>query len=140
MLKLIIFLRPFARYLLIVWALTIITLSSIPNIPTLKIHTDNSVIRLDYVMHFMQYGILTFLTFLCFSGKAFEINYGRVIMIMSGVIFFAVIDEFHQKLIPGRSFSLKDIVSNVSGIVVLTIFSVIIFHALRKKLATKISE
>ncbi len=131
MLKLIIFLRPYSRYLLIAWALTILILSSLPNIPTLKLHTGGSVIRLDYLMHFLQYGILTFATFLCFAGKSFEISYGRVILIMSAVIFFAVIDEFHQKLIPGRAFSLKDILSNVSGIIIVSIFTILIFRRIR---------
>ena len=46
-----------------------------------------------------------------------------------GLIIFAVADEFHQKLIPGRTLSLKDIMSNVIGIVVASDISVIIFNA-----------
>jgi VanZ family protein len=134
MLKLIIYLRPIAKYLLIAWALTILTLSSIPNIPTLKLHTGGSEIRLDYLMHFVQYGILTFVTFLSFSGSSFEIGYGKVLLLTAGLILFATADEFHQKLIPGRSFSYRDILSNLSGVVIVAIITLVIFRSLRIRL------
>jgi VanZ family protein len=133
MLKLIIYLRPFARYLLIAWFLTIIIVSSIPNIPTLKIHTARAEIRLDYLMHFCEYGFLAFLTFLSFAGKEFKISYRKVLLIAVILILFAILDEYHQKLIPGRSFNHKDILSNVTGILAATIFSMVIFRLIIKK-------
>jgi VanZ family protein len=131
MLKLIIYLRPVAKYLLIAWALTIITLSSIPNIPTLKLHTGRGDIRLDYLFHFTQYGILSFVTLLSFTGKEFEIGYGKALIILTALMLFATADEFHQKLIPGRSFSYRDILSNLSGIVVVSIITIIIFRVIQ---------
>ena len=128
MLKLIIYLRPFSRYLLIAWALTIIIVSSIPNIPTLKIHTAKSEIRLDYMMHFCEYGILTFMTFLSFAGNEFRVNYKTFIFITVSLILFAILDELHQKLIPGRTYSVKDIMSNVTGILAAGIFTVLVFR------------
>ena len=136
MLKLIIFLRPFARYLLIAWVLTIITLSSIPNIPTLKIHTARDEFRLDYLMHFCEYGVLTFITFLSFARNEFRINYKKYILVTLSLIMFAILDEFHQKLIPGRAFNVKDILSNILGILSVLIFSVLIF----RKIANKIGK
>ena len=134
MLKLIIFLRPFARYLLIAWILTIIILSSIPNIPTLKVHTARAEIRLDYLIHFCEYGVLTFIAFLSYAGSEFKINYKKYILITVGLILFAVLDELHQKLIPGRSYNIKDIMSNVAGIVAATAFTVILFGIIKDKL------
>ncbi len=126
MLRLIIILRPFARYLLIAWSLTIITLSSIPNIPTLKIHTSGgAVIRIDYLIHFCEYGLLTFMAFLSFAGNGFKITFKKYILLIISLISFAVLDEFHQKLIPGRSFNIKDIISNVTGILVVTAFTIV---------------
>ena len=130
MLKLIIFLRPVARYLLIAWILTIIIVSSIPNIPTLKIHTAKSEIRLDYLMHFCEYGVLTFIAFLSFAGKEFKVGCWKVLLIAFSLITFAVLDELHQKLIPGRTYSIKDIMSNVTGIVTVTIFVMLIFRSI----------
>jgi VanZ family protein len=128
--KLIIYLRPVARYLLIAWILTIIIVSSIPNIPTLKIHTAKSEIRLDYLMHFCEYGVLTFMAFLSFAGREFKIAGGKVILIAISLILFAVLDELHQKLIPGRSYNIKDIMSNVTGIVAVTILAMLIFRSI----------
>jgi VanZ family protein len=130
MLKLIIYLRPVARYLLMAWILTIIILSSIPNIPTLKIHTAKSEIRLDYLMHFCEYGVLTFIAFLSFAGKEFNIGCRKILLIAISLIIFAVLDELHQKLIPGRSYNIKDIISNVTGIMAVTIFVMLIFRSI----------
>jgi VanZ family protein len=134
MLKLIIYIRPIARYFLIAWVLTIIILSSIPNIPTLKIHTAKSEIRLDYMMHFCEYGILTFMTFLSFAGGEFRINWKKIIMIAVSLILFAVLDELHQKLIPGRTCSVKDIASNVTGILAAIIFTLFVFRSIAIRL------
>ena len=137
MLKLIVFLRPAARYLLIIWLLTIITVSSLPNIPTLKIHTAKAEFRLDYIMHFCEYGFLTFLTLLSFAESEFRIKFLKVIIIISCLMFFAILDEYHQKLIPGRSFSLKDILSNLSGVLVLTLITLVLFSLIKNKFKTK---
>jgi VanZ family protein len=133
MFKLILFLRPIARYLLIAWLLTIIIVSSIPNIPTLKIHTSRSEIRLDYLLHFCEYGVLTFMAHLSFAGKEFKLSYKKLMLIITSLILFAILDELHQKLIPGRSYSIKDIVSNVTGILAATIFTLIVFRAIRDR-------
>ncbi len=134
MFKLIIFLRPFARYMLIAWILTIITLSSIPNIPTLKIHTARAEIRLDYLMHFCEYGVLTIIAFLSYAGSEFKINYKKYLLITVGLILFAVIDELHQKLIPGRSYNIKDILSNITGILAAMVITIIVFRSIGNRL------
>jgi VanZ family protein len=128
MFKLIHFLRPFARYLLIAWVLAIIIVSSIPSVPVLKIHTAKAEIRLDYLIHFCEYGFLAFMAFLTFAGNEFKISYKKFIFITICLIAFAILDEFHQKLIPGRSFNVKDILSNIAGILATLIFSVVVFR------------
>ena len=130
MLKLIIILRPVARYLLIAWGLTIIILSSIPNIPTLKIHTAKAEFRLDYLMHFCEYGVLTFVAFLSFAGEEFKIRFRKFMLITAFLVTFAVLDELHQKLIPGRTCSIKDMTSDVTGILAAIIFTLLIFRSI----------
>ena len=134
MLRLIIFLRPFSRYLLIVWIFAIIFVSSIPSIPTLKIHTAKADIRLDYLIHFCEYGILAFLAFLSFAEKVFILSFRKYILITMGLILFAVLDEFHQKLIPGRTFNAKDIFSNLMGILALLLFCILVFRIIAGKI------
>jgi VanZ family protein len=115
--RLIIWCKPFARYILIFWFLAIISVSSIPRLPIPAIHTAHSVIRLDYLIHFCEYGFLAFLSFLMLADKMFRLRYRKLIIITLCLILFAVLDEFHQKLIPGRTFNVKDIISNIAGIV-----------------------
>lgn len=128
MIRLINILKPFAGYILIIYAIAVLTVSSIPSIPTLKIHTDKADIRLDYIIHFIEYGILAFLVFLYFTGKDYQMSARKYILVTAGLIIFAVLDEFHQKLIPGRSFNIYDMVSNASGILGALVFSLIIFR------------
>jgi VanZ family protein len=134
MTRLIIWCKPFAKYLLVIWLLTIIILSSIPSIPTLTIHTARSEIRLDYMMHFCEYGLLTFLAFLYFTNSKFRLDYKKIILITISLMMFAVIDEFHQKLIPGRSFNVNDILSNITGILAAVIFCLIVFRKITEKI------
>lgn len=133
MLKLIIWCKPFAKYLLVAWIMAVIIVSSIPHLPTLKIHTARTDIRLDHLIHFCEYSIMALMAFLSFSGREFEMNYKKWILLTLGLILFAILDELHQKLIPGRAYSIKDIMSNVSGILTVLIFSIVVFRMIRKR-------
>lgn len=128
MIRLIIWCKPYSRHFLVVLALAIIIVSSIPNVPTLKIHTARTEVRLDYLMHFCEYGVLTFMAHLAFSESEFNIRYRKLILITLCLIMFAVLDEYHQKLIPGRLFNIKDILSNMTGILAALIFTIIVFR------------
>jgi VanZ family protein len=119
--------------------IAIISISSIPDIPTLKIHTSKSDIRLDYLIHFCQYGLLTLVAFITYSDKNFSISSGKALLLISCLMLFAVADEFHQKLIPGRSFSLKDILSNLSGIVISAVITIVIFRKIKDRLKSQAS-
>jgi len=137
MLRILTLIRPVAKYLMIVWLLTIITLSSIPYIPTLKIHTSNNEFRLDYLIHFCEYGLLAFLTFLSFTEDGFRIGFRKCVIILLSLMIFAYLDELHQKLIPGRTYNINDILSNLSGIVVAALFTYIIFRFVRSGMRKK---
>jgi len=128
MIKLISFLRPFARYLLITWIIAIIVISSIPSVPVLKIHTGKSDIRLDYLIHFIEYGSLAFLTYLSFSGEEFRVSFLKYMILTVCLILFAAVDETHQLIIPGRTFNPKDLICNIMGIVAGLVFSILIFR------------
>ena len=134
MLKLIVFIRPISRYLLIAWVIIIITLSSIPNIKTISIHTTSKEIRLDYLMHFIAYGFLSFITLLAFAGNNFRMPFSKALLITGCLILFAVADEFHQKLIPGRSFNVNDIYSNITGIIVIAVVTVGVLGSVRERM------
>jgi VanZ family protein len=81
-------------------------------------------------MHFCEYGVLTFMAFLSFAGNEFEINYKKFILITGSLILFAVLDELHQKLIPGRTCSINDVASDVTGVLAAIIFTVLVFRSI----------
>jgi len=133
MLRLIIWCKPFSKYLLVAWLLTILVVSSVPSLPTLKIHTDKSDIRLDYLIHFCEYGILAGMAFLAFADSQLRLSYRKFLLIAICLILFAIADEYHQKLIPGRAFNTKDIWSNISGISGALVYCVVVFRSIAKK-------
>ena len=133
MIKLITWFRPYSGYLLTAWIIIILTLSSIPSLKPLRIETPKSSIRLDYLIHFCEYGSLAFLAYLSFAGSNFRINLKKFLLITAGLILFSLLDEFHQKLIPGRTFNVKDIYSNIAGIVAGLVFCVVVFRILERK-------
>lgn len=132
MLRLIIFFKPYSTYLLAAWMTAVITVSSIPSLPTLAIETERSVIRLDYLIHFIEYGIMLVLALMAFSDSLFGIQTRKFAIVTAGIVLFAIIDEFHQKLIPGRSFNVKDILSNVAGIMAGVIFFIVLSGLIRR--------
>ena len=133
MVRLIIWFKPVARYFLAAWIIAILSVSSVPSLTVLKIHTAKTEIRLDYLIHFCEYGILAGLAFLTYAGTEFKMSYRKFILITLCLISFAVLDEFHQKLIPGRSFNVTDILSNITGIFAALIFCLVIFRTIADK-------
>lgn len=131
MLKFIIWFRPFAAYFLVAWTVFIIVFSSIPSLPTLRIHTQGSEIRLDYLIHVIEYGILCGLAFLTFSNDGYKPGAKRVLITMTCLVLFSAADEFHQKFIPGRTFNIIDLVSNVAGIILATAVCMYLFKRIR---------
>jgi VanZ family protein len=128
MLRLITAFRPYSRYFFIAWLLIIMTVSSIPKLPV----TEKGIIRLDYLIHFCEYGSLAFFAFLTYAGRSFSPGLKRYLLISAGLILFALADEFHQKLIPGRAFNMNDIYSNFTGILAGLVFCVVVFRRIRE--------
>ena len=124
--------RPYSKYFFIVWLLIIMTVSSIPKLPVMKIETEKGIIRLDYLIHFCEYGSLAFFAFLTYAGRSFRLSLKRYLIITAGLLLFALADEFHQKLIPGRAFNMKDIYSNIAGILAGLVFCVVVFRGIRE--------
>ncbi len=134
MYKLIVFIRPHAKYLLIAWIIAIIIVSSSPSIPSLKIHTEKTDIRLDYLIHFLEYASLAFLTYLAFAGNDFSITVVLYLILTSCLIIFAIADESHQILIPGRTFNPKDLISNLAGVAGGLVFCVAVFRRISRSI------
>jgi polysaccharide biosynthesis protein VpsQ len=133
MIQLIKWLKPHAGLLFIILIIAVITVSSIPSVPILKIKTAHSSIRLDYLIHFCEYGALTFLALLWRVEDNFRIIIRKFLVITALLMLFAIADEFHQKFIPGRAFNVKDIASNLFGVIGGFVFCISVFRIIVRK-------
>jgi len=107
------------RVLFILWTATIITLTSIPKMQS----PVGDIIGSDKVAHFTVYLIFAWL-FLKMHGK--DVNrriLNRLILLAVGI---PILDELHQIPIPGRQFSVWDMLADFIG------FSIIILIYNRK--------
>jgi VanZ family protein len=75
-----------------------------------------SWIRIDYIEHFIMYGIVTILFQLAYSPLDLRNLSGKNIRIIGLFILFAVITEIYQIPIPRREFNPVDLALNIAGI------------------------
>ena len=97
----------------IVWAVVIFYLSSIPNLKT--------NLKYDFFLrkfaHITEYLILTFLLYRAFKGS-FNINFFRLFMYpVAFSLLYAISDEIHQYFVLGRSCSFGDVLIDSIGII-----------------------
>ena len=96
----------------VLWMALIYYSSSIraENIP--KIDIPN----IDKLFHFVEYFILGALLIRAFANSSDKANF-RLIFLLSILIasIYGVLDEFHQRFIPGRSPEIFDIFSDIIG-------------------------
>ena len=102
------------QFPVIVWAIIILTVSSIPHFACVK----PSWTKFDKVAHFIEYGILCYLLTRALGYRSNR-TVTKFIIILSIAIcgVLAGIDELHQKYIPGRFTSIGDFIADISGIV-----------------------
>ena len=106
----------FFRILLILYAVLILLVSSIPG---------NSIPRFvlfswDKLLHLIEYSILGFLSVNSFDKKSKK----QIIIISFFCLCFAMLDEVWQSFIPGRFSSALDVIADGIGIVIGSIFAV----------------
>ena len=88
--------------------------------------------------HFIQYFILSI--FLCSAVRTFKLyKTSEIFLLLFLLLLFPVIDEFIQKLVPGRTSLIFDVVIDFSGGVLALIISNIGYKFGKKKVAVKLS-
>ncbi|MBA7524191.1 hypothetical protein ES705_16328 [subsurface metagenome] len=117
MYKLIIRFKPFSKVFFWLWLLFILVISSTPNLPDLKLNIDESIIRIDYAIHFIEYFVLV--SFFLIWRIKINLKPTIIIILLTLLIGMATgfADEFHQKIIAGRTFNPIDMLSNFLGVV-----------------------
>ena len=104
------------KFIALLYAVLIFIISSIPEItpPSLGFQLE------DKVYHFIEYSIFSFLLFLAFF-KAKREFFRRNVFLFSSLIgiIYAYSDEFHQRLVPGRSYDFYDFLADCLGIILI---------------------
>jgi VanZ family protein len=131
--------QPFAGWLFITWFVAIIILSFLPSVgKTTSVDIGKIEIRLDYLYHIIIYLSGTILAILYavpspkFPAKS---SFLRTMLAVSFMILLALLLEYIQKLIPSRTFNINDIISNLMGVLLGTVLTIILL--LRKQLPNK---
>jgi len=123
------FIKKNNKFLFVIWLLLIIIVSSIPRLPILKIKTSGSSIRLDYLIHFLEYFILSVFFFLWRMNNT-RLKFNKILLYVAIGICFAFIDETYQILIPGRKFNMVDLLFDSFGfsVGIFLIFFITLVH------------
>ncbi|KPK76548.1 MAG: hypothetical protein AMJ89_03940 [candidate division Zixibacteria bacterium SM23_73] len=105
---------PSFKFIALIYAVLIFIVSSIPGLtpPSLGFQLE------DKVYHFIEYSIFSFLLFLAFFTAKRDFFKKHVFLFSSLIgIIYAYSDEFHQRLVPGRSYDLYDFLADCLGII-----------------------
>ncbi len=113
--------------------LAIILVASI--IPTFNIMESTSkpesILRFDYLMHFLFFMLLGMLFVLWQHSKKTTKKTVYLWFLLFGII-YGFLTEFAQKYIPGRTFNWNDSFNNVAGIVIGVVAAYIIVEVVKK--------
>lgn len=97
----------------ILWAIMIFFASSIPS----KYLTSQSLLAFDKLIHFTLFFIFGILIFRALQPVD-DTNpkiIARIFLSISIVIFYGIMDEFHQEYVPGRTIDLYDAIADTAG-------------------------
>ena len=90
----------------------------VSSLPSHSLPGDGSLSEqvLSNFAHIPAYAFLAFLWFRTFNQGATKNEFGFRIMIITGLVLFAISDEIHQSFVPGRFASISDLCLDVIGI------------------------
>jgi VanZ family protein len=71
------------------------------------------------------------MAFLALAEDKFSINWKKFITVAICLVMFAILDELHQKLIPGRTCSARDVASDATGVAAAIVFTLVVFRSVR---------
>ncbi len=112
----ILFKQNLYKWLTLIWAIIIVTISSIPNLPNPELKTfDSFEIRLDYIFHFLVFFILGILVVLWQTPDSLKLKTKYLLYILFAGTIFGAVDEAHQLVIPGRRYNPIDLYYNLLG-------------------------
>lgn len=104
------------RFFTIGWAVFIFILTTIPSLPQPdKPPEDIPGLRFDYLFHYLAFLVLGSLCVFWQTNKDIRIPIKKYLIVLLSGMLFTFLDEWHQVLIPGRSFNPVDFYLNAVG-------------------------
>lgn len=98
------------------WCAVIFTLSSIPTLPSPKIIWWDFLLK--KTAHVVEYALLYFLVFRALTGKEKQTGKSKYWLAFGFCLVYALSDEYHQSLVPGRHCKLMDVGFDSLGMLV----------------------
>lgn len=103
------------RILAIVYAVLVVTVSSLPDVDLPDLGTGH----LDKILHLVQYAVFGFLAARGWGPQRAGKGNGWATWLPAIVLLlFAMADEFHQKWIPGRDAEVNDWIADALGVAI----------------------
>ena len=133
------FIKKNSKLFFVLWCLLLIMISSIPNVPIPKIKAIDSSIRLDYIIHFLEYFILSLFFMFWRMDTDSGLKFKKVLLFIVLGMGFALLDEIYQKLIPGRTFNIIDFMYDSIGFSI-GIFSMFLITLVKNKPGSVVSS
>ena len=97
------------------WLILIILLSVWPEASS-TIQQDVSEFHWDYLEHFLFYFILSFLYVFWRFDQKLSITVTEIILFLIAGLIFSWLVEYIQVFVPGRAFTINDMISNMAGL------------------------
>ena len=120
--------KIFFWMLLIVYSMVIFIFSSRPEVGVEQLFYGQ-----DKVMHFVIYGIHTFLCLLTLCDKILLLKFIQYFLALILSVSYGIFNEIYQYFIPEREFSFGDILANSLGVITFLILVYIFQNKKRKK-------
>lgn len=108
---------PYA-WLALAYAVLILIVSSIPNLKTPELGFENQ----DKLYHFIEYSIFSVLLFFALLNSQRDFLRKNVLQISLLIgASFGILDELHQKFIPGRTADILDFTADFVGVALIQV-------------------
>jgi len=111
-----------------VYAVIIFYFSSLPRIPPEILR----IIPETLILHVIEYAIFTFLLFRAFANsKNITLKNNTILLSITIATVYGMMNEFYQNFVPGRIYSVFDMIANFIGSLLVTIFNIKFYKKIR---------
>jgi len=114
----------------IIWVAIIFIASSVPR---LSGEEFGMPLGSDKAVHFIEYAILAFLFYRGERGERWRIGVPAWSLVISAGLAIAMVDEFHQRYVPGRDSNILDWTADATGIITGTLIGMRRYRSIARR-------